>query len=230
MPIISFIFILILALCTAAQLPIASHLFADGTRFANAGDFKNALDRYKTALRFVAGDDINRRAKIHLNIGVCHYRLKQHDEAVVELKKAKRLRPDYAKAHYVLGMAETARENWSNARKAFDAAIRLNGSDGEAWFDLGFAYIAEQRYKDAETAFRNAVRYRSVDSALSHNNIGVILAMRNEFAAAEKEFETALAASGGRLIEARKNLEYCRLQNRTELIASLYFAKRNIGV
>lgn len=228
MPILSFLLILIFALCTAAQSPIASRLFDDATSLANAGDFEKALRSYKIALNFADTEDANRRARIHFNIGVCHYRLKQHNEAVAELKKAKRLRPDYAKAHYVLGMAETARGNWPDARKAFDSAIGLNGSDGEAWFELGFAYIAEQRYKDAEIAFRNSIRYRSVDSALSHNNIGVILAMRNEFAAAEKEFETALAESGG-LIEARKNLEYCRSQNRTELIARMYFAERNTG-
>ena len=52
--------------------------------------------------------------------------------------------------------------------------------------------------------------------------------MNSEFAAAEKEFETALVLSGGRLVEARNNFEYCKTRNRNqlELVAKLEFSNK----
>lgn len=122
-------------------------------------------------------------------------------------------------------MAETANKRWPEARRAFTAAIKLNETDGEAWFDLAFVYIAEKDFANAETAFRKAIRYESVDSASSRNNLGVLLAIKGELDAAEREFETVLMETGGLLIEAKTNLEYCRTirKTRQELRAAADF-------
>ena len=227
---LSFIFILVFAVGVSAQSPMLVRSFNDGTKSAKAGEFEKALKSYRTALMIAGNEQIGSDylAKIHFNLGVCLYQLGRSAPAITELKAAIQLRNgEYQKAFYALGMAESQQENWSKARPAFLKAIKLNKADGEAWFDMAFVYLAEKDFEKAGQAFRNSIQYKSVDSALSHNNVGVILAMKSEFSLAEKQFETALLLSAGRLVEARNNLEYCKARNRPELLAKLVFSNRN---
>jgi Flp pilus assembly protein TadD len=165
---------------------------------------------------------------VHFNLCVCHYRLGRNAKAVSELRTAIALkRGDYPRALYALGMARLAQQNWREARLAFLAVVSARQADGEAWFDLAFAYLGERDLGGAETAFRNAVLYGTVDADLVHNNIGVILALRGDLSTAVKEFETALTLSGGRLAEAKTNLEVCRRLGRSaRLVAQLEFGNR----
>ncbi|MGH9949716.1 MAG: tetratricopeptide repeat protein, partial [Pyrinomonadaceae bacterium] len=170
-------------------------------------------------------------AKIRFNLGACLYRSNKAKEAVPEFSSAIRLRKgNYQRAYYALGMAESEQKNWANARRAFLDAIKLNKADGEAWFDLAFVYLAEKDFEHAEQAFQKSIVYNSVDSALGHNNVGVILAMKGDFAAAVKEFENALNFSQGRLIEARNNIEFCKAlsSNRPELVAKMKFSNKKV--
>lgn len=224
-----FLCILVFAGGVMAQSPMLTRLFNDGTRSANAGDFEQAATSYRTALTAALNENraAGYLAKLHFNLGVCHYRLQKADDAVSELGKAVKLsRGTYQRAYYALGMAEFERKNWPNARLAFLAALKLNEADGEAWFDLAIVYLAERDLENAGQAFRNSITYKSVDSALGHNNIGVIMAMNNDLAAAENEFAAALAGSGGRLIEARRNLGLCRklAMQRMDLVGRMEFS------
>lgn len=229
---LSFIFMLAFTVSVSAQSSMVSRLFQDGTRSAKAGDFENGVKSYKTALILAGSEqtDPEYLAKIHFNIGVCLYRSDKTKEAVREFSEAITLRKaNYQQAYYALGVAQSRLTNWPKARTAFQEALKLNGSDGEAWFDLAFACLAEKDFENAGRAFQKSILYNSVDHALGHNNVGVILAMKNEFTAAEKEFETALLLSNGRLIEARNNLEYCKARNRNrpKLLAKLEFSNRS---
>ena len=206
-----FVFTLIFAGSVMAQSPMASRSFGEATRFANAGEFEKALKGYRLTLMAADGETGEFAVRIHYNLGVCHYRLGRLKAAASEFTTAIQLaKGRHHRAFYALGMTESALENWPAARTAFLNALEINPADGEAWFDLAFVYLAERDYDDTAKAFRKAIENKSVDSALGHNNIGVIMAMKSDLAGAEKEFEAALIESGGRLIEARKNLEFCR--------------------
>ena len=210
-----------------AQSPMQSRSFGEATRFANAGEFEKALKGYRLALMAADEEPGEFAVKIHYNLGVCHYRLGRLKAAVSEFTAAIKLaKGSHQRAFYALGMTESALENWLAAGKAFLNALEINPADGEAWFDLAFVYLAERDYDNVAKAFRKAIENQSVDSALGHNNIGVIMAMKSDLAGAEKEFEAALLRSGGRLVEARKNLEYCRALNlrRGELIGKVEFS------
>jgi len=127
-------------------------------------------------------------------------------------------------------MTQSALENWPAARASFLKAIELDPTDGEAWFDLAFVYLAEHDYERAAAAFRKAIENRSVDAALGHNNLGVIMAMNFLFDDAAEEFRRALETSDSRLTVAKWNLEFCRAMSagKKELIATagLNFARR----
>lgn len=210
----SFVFLLIFSLNVAAQSPAVSKLFADGTKHANAGRFEEALKSYKTAL-FAAENEYvgsNYLARLRYNIGVCHFRLERFDLAANEFKHAILLQKDYVRAHYALGMAQTRKRQWKAATVSFNRALDLQPTNGEAWFDLAFASIGTGDLEKAGQAFRKSIEFYSVDSALSYNNIGVILATQGDLVAAEKAFETAIETSRDNLPEARRNLEFCRKQ------------------
>jgi Flp pilus assembly protein TadD len=214
---LSFILVLFFAVSVSAQSSSAMRSFREGTRLANAGQFERALSSYRAALgesESVRSDN-DFLASLHHNLGVCEYRLNRLENAIEEFKLAITMKGgNYSRAFYALGMAESARENWQGARLAFLQALKLNRTNGEAWFDLAFTYLEEGNFADAEAAFRNSIVHKSIDVAWSHNNVGVFLALRGEFSSAEKEFETALKLSGGKLTLARNNLEYCRARER----------------
>ncbi len=230
-----FVFTLIFAVNAMAQSPMLSRSFNEGTTFAKAGEFEKAGKSYRTALMIALDEEMPMHyvAKVHFNLGVCNYRLGSGAEAVAELNKAIKLfRGKYPRAYYALGMAESERKNWPNARRAFLEALKLNDADGEAWFDLAVVYLAEQDFENARLAFHHSIENKSIDSALGHNNIGVIMAMKSDFEVAEKEFETALTGSGGRLVEARKNLELCRALSlrRMGLVGKVEFSFADRGL
>jgi len=215
---LSSFFVLIFAVSVSAQQSV-TRSFNEGTKLAQGGDFEKALSSYHAALndaeRVRADNDF--LARLHYNLGVCEYQLKRSEKAVDEFHLAIKMKGgNYSRALYALGMAESARENWPEARLAFLESLRLERTNGEAWYDLGFAYLQEGDFANAEAAFRNSIIYKCIDSAWSHNNVGVFLTFRGEFSSAEKEFETALKLSGGRLVQARSNLEYCRARKRTD--------------
>ena len=209
---VSFIFVLIFSISITAQSPIVSKLFADGTEQANAGRFDEALKSYKTAV-FVSEKEYvqaSYRAQLQYNIGVCYFRTDRFDLASDHFKSAILLKTDYARAHYALGMAKTRKRQWKAASQAFEHLLKMDPKNGEAWFDLAFARLAVGDVASAELAFARSIAFGSVDSALSHNNIGVILAVKGDLAAAESAFETAIVLSDGRLHEAKQNLDFCR--------------------
>src|SRR5262245_49719205 len=210
------VFLLLFAVSVSAQ-PSGTRSFNEGTKLANVGEFERALSSYRAALtdaeRVRPDNDV--LARLHYNLGVCEYHLNRPERAVDEFHLAVKMKGgNYSRAWYALGMAESARENWPGARLAFLESLRLDQTTGEAWYDLAFAYVQDGDFVNAEAAFRNSIMHKSIDSAWSHNNVGVFLALRGEFSSAEREFEAALKSSGGRLLEARNNLEYCRARKR----------------
>jgi tetratricopeptide (TPR) repeat protein len=230
---LSFVFLIILSVNTAAQSPAVSKLFSDGTRQANQARFDEALNSYKTALFRAEEEYVGKgyRARLHYNIGVCLFHLDRYQEATEHFKQSILLDQAYTRAHYALGMAETRKRNWKRATVSFTRLLDLDPKNGEAWFDLAFASLALNDLAKAELAFANSIRFASRDAALSHNNIGVILAVRGDLAAAETRFENAIAMSSGKLHEAKRNLEFCRVarQGRSDLVAFEY-ARRNAGL
>lgn len=202
--------------------------FESGMLLAKNGEFETALKQFQTSLSLVEieqTDDIF-RAKIHFNIGVCLYQLKEQAKAVAEFERAILLDFNYEKAFYALGMAQFELKNWSESERAFLGAIRLNERNGETWFDLSFAYLAQSDFDSAKTSFQKSIKFKSVSASIGHNNLGVIFAMNGDFELAVKEFETAISKSDGNFAVAERNLQFCKSlgQNR-ELVAKPEFTK-----
>lgn len=230
-----FVLLFISTFNASAQSPMVSRLFSDGTRNASQERFSEALQSYKTALTLAENEylDAGYRARLRFNIGVCYFRLEQFDPAVEHFKAAILLKKDYARAHYALGMAEIRRRDWRRASDALGRVVSLQPKNGEAWFDLGFAHIGLSDLRTAARAFAKSIEFGSVDAPLSHNNIGVILAVKGDLRAAEIAFENAIALSDGSLQEAKRNLAFVRGKRlgRGDLVAGgLQYASRDAAL
>ena len=224
MRILSFIFIVFLAISVSAQTGSIRQNFDEATKRANAKDFENALTIYQKLAGVSQNESKEFRAKIHFNIGVCLYQLKDRVKAVTEYERAVLLNPRYEKAFYALGMAHFELKNFNEAKKAFVNSLEINRKNGETWFDLAFVYLKQENFDAAETAFQNSIKFGSVATADAQNNLGVIFALRHDFESAAKQFKLAV----GKSAEAESNLRFCKFykeKNIKELIAKLEFSK-----
>ena len=88
----------LLATGTAAAMS-ANELFEDGNRLFRDDLYWAALLRYREAAD--AGMDT---PLLHYNVGVAHYKAKQHDRAKESLQKAATYQPLAAISHYNLGL------------------------------------------------------------------------------------------------------------------------------
>jgi tetratricopeptide (TPR) repeat protein len=210
-------FILLLFAASAvgvnAQNTRALQIFELGIKASQAADYPTALAEFEKTLRLVEreGTSDEFASKIHYNLGVSYYHLQQNERAIAAYERAIKLsRRHYEKAFYALGLAQAELKNWLAAKKAFRGAIANNSRNGEAWFDLAFVYLATGENDKAQRAFRNAIKFGSVETAVSHNNLGVLLAVKGDYPAAEAQFVKAVAKSNGAFAGAASNLTKCR--------------------
>ena len=235
MRILSIIFLVSLAVSVSAQTPLIKQSFDKGVRLAQAGQYEEAIGNYRQTILLAEAEkpDDELLARVHFNIGVCLFHLKQTAAAAEEFTEAIKLsRRNYQKAFYALGMAEAELKNWRVAETAFRKAVSLKKSDSEAWFDLALVYLQKEDLDAAEKAFQNAVKYKSVNSADARNNLGVIYALKDDFPSAENEFRTALVQSNGKSTEARNNLQFCKLYKQNfnrNLWAKMEFRRKSKG-
>lgn len=116
------------------------------------------------------------------------YQLKQIDSSIGQFQQAVRLNLHYEKAFYALGMAYNDLKDFNHAETAFRHALKLSNS-GETWFDLGLVLSAQKKYDEAFMSFQNSIKFGSIAASASHNNLGVIYAIKGEFILAKKEIE-----------------------------------------
>ncbi len=230
------IFILCLfAFKIQAQTEIAIQAFEAGVIAAENKQHDRAVQHFERALeksKFSTELPNEFLARINYNAGVCLYRLNRSSEAIEFLTRAvSQAENKYPKASRALAMAHAALGDWQAAEQWFAHVVRLDKRDAESWFDLAQIRLAQNDFSRAADGFQKAIRYKNVDRATAHNNLGVIAALAGDWATAEKQFETALAQSNGKLPEAIRNLNVCRAPDLTrDLIAKLRFvSEKNIN-
>jgi len=74
--------------------------------YANLGQYKEAIEAYQKAIQINAkSDEPQKLSKPHNNLGLAYAASGQLSDAIVEFNQAVQLRPDYAEAHFNLGVA-----------------------------------------------------------------------------------------------------------------------------
>lgn len=97
--------------------------------------------------------------------GLAAYKANRDEEAVEKLKQAVELAPDYAEAHYRLGLAYNATKQREEADKAFEGAVKTfekvtkrEPKNSDAYYLLGLSYEQLGKYDEAVKALKEAVK------------------------------------------------------------------------
>ena len=97
--------------------------------------------------------------------GLAAYKANRDEEAVEKLKQAVELAPDFAEAHYRLGLAynatkqrEEADKAFENAVKAYEKVTKREPKNSDAYYFLGLSYEQLGKYDEAVKALKEAVK------------------------------------------------------------------------
>lgn len=111
-------------------------------------------------------------ARTYFAKGVEAYKKNHDDEAVEALRQATQLDPNFAEAHYRLGLAydamqmeEESDEAYEAAVKAYKKILRREEQDAQAHFFLGLTYDKLGKEDEAVKAFKEAARHQPDDPA-----------------------------------------------------------------
>ena len=120
----------------------------------------------------------------------------KREEAEAQFTEALRLNPEYADAHYNLGVALQTKGSYRAAKDHFTDVLRLNPGYADAHNNLGAILSIEGRRAEAEAHFAEAVRLDS-GSVQAHYNLGTILSDLGNYAAARAHFAEAVRLAPG---------------------------------
>jgi tetratricopeptide (TPR) repeat protein len=124
-------------------------------------------------------------------LGNAFYRDKKHENGEKSYKECLRINPDFAEAHYNLGVLLNEMGRKEDAEAEYRDALRINPDDAKAHNNLGILLKDMGRKEDAEAEYRDALRINP-DFAEAHNNLGVLLKDMGRKEDAEAEYRDAL--------------------------------------
>ncbi|MBC7933247.1 MAG: tetratricopeptide repeat protein [Rubrivivax sp.] len=107
----------------------------------------------------------NGDARAHFDRGMDAYRGNRDEEAVEAFRQAAQLDPDFAEAHYRLGLALNAAGQSEESDKSFEQAIKSYEKltkqapkDANAFYFMGLSYEKLGKYDEAVRVLKEAVR------------------------------------------------------------------------
>lgn len=131
------------------------------------------------------------KARPYNNLG--QYLAEQKDLTTAEklLRKAVKLKPDFADAHNNLAAVLRQQNNLDEAIKHYREAIRIQPAFPEAHYNLGIALRKNNQIDAAICHYRESLRYDS-RSASTYHNLGVAYAKKQDYDQAISYFKEAL--------------------------------------
>jgi Flp pilus assembly protein TadD len=113
------------------------------------------------------------------------------EEAAQDYRRALKVKPDLAEAHYGLGLALARLGQYQEAVKSFKEALHYKPGWTKALKDLGVTYLKLKRWPEAEKAFKIALKHRPQDAELYYD-LGVALGKQGKHKEAREAFDKAL--------------------------------------
>jgi tetratricopeptide (TPR) repeat protein len=156
-----------------------------------AGDYKNAVNLYKKAIK-MKPDFV----KPYNKIGLAYIALKQVDHALFYYKKAIHTDPNCAEAYYNLGVASEIKykDDTKKAEEAYEKVLKLNNDDYSfvrASLNLAKIYRKQKKFDDAILLLREAVK-RDPKFAPLYNETGLTYFDSNLYDFAITNFKKAI--------------------------------------
>jgi len=118
------------------------------------------------------------------------------DEAIAELQKSVRLRPDFAATHAALASAYITKHDFENAASELKRVIALNPRSEDAYYRLGLIYMEQKLPAKAEGIFAQLLKI-DPDSADGHAGLASAVADQHRNLEALEEYKRAAAVDAG---------------------------------
>lgn len=126
--------------------------YALGTIYQSHSNPDEALASYEKAVQY---DPKNPTAQMTLGLG--YFDLKHNDEAAIQyLKRGIELKPDYAEAHWRLGLAHHHKKDDAEAVREILEAIKYDPKDLQAYLALASVYKDQKKYAEAVQYLKKA--------------------------------------------------------------------------
>jgi tetratricopeptide (TPR) repeat protein len=161
----------------------AAFWFVYGNNLADNGQFKEAIEALKNAIRITPDF-----AEAYNNLGIAYGKADFIKEAIEALKNAIRIKPDYAQAYNNLGIAYSKSDLHKEEIEALKQAIRIKPDYAQAYNYLGAAYSKSELFKEAIEAWKQAIRIEP-DDAKAHVGLGFSYMILEEKGAALEEYK-----------------------------------------
>jgi len=142
-----------------------------------AGQVDAAIQTARTALVDPAGElSAERRAEMHLLIGLPMRRAGQLDQAILRLNEAVSYAPDNLEAYLELGRAYQERREYRQALKIYQKAIGVAGNDYRPYYHAGLVLKDSKDYIAAEAMLRRATQIAPNEVSV-HRLLGAVVAL-----------------------------------------------------
>jgi tetratricopeptide (TPR) repeat protein len=93
-----------------------------------------------------------------LNLGVAYLSRKEYHKAIVQLKEARKLVPDFAAAYNNLGKAYEGLGQYDKGRYNYEKALELNPQYADAYLNLGKLLYRSGERKKARWSFTQVIK------------------------------------------------------------------------
>jgi type IV pilus assembly protein PilF len=201
--------LLVLSFLFACASPAASSSGGSGTDLATASD----------------ETDVQKRAKIRLELAVGYLEQGQTNIALDEVKLAIAADPRSADAFSLRGLIYMRLNDFGLARDSFNRGILLNPRDGNIFHNLGWLACQESRYAEAVLNFDKALSTPNyAGPAKTYLAKGVCLLRSGDARQAESNFQRSFELDASNPI-ATFNLANL-LFKRNDLIRSQFYIRR----
>ena len=201
--------LLVLSFLVACASPAASSSGGSGTDLATASD----------------ETDVQKRAKIRLELAVGYLEQGQTNIALDEVKLAIAADPRSADAFSLRGLIYMRLNDFGLARDSFNRGILLNPRDGNIFHNLGWLACQESRYAEAVLNFDKALSTPNyAGPAKTYLAKGVCLLRSGDARQAESNFQRSFELDASNPI-ATFNLANL-LFKRNDLIRSQFYIRR----
>ena len=129
---------------------------------------------------------------LHAQNGVALLQQGKSDEAIAELQKSAKLRPDFAAAHGALARAYVTKRDFENAAAELKRVIALNPRSEDAYYRLGLIYIEQKQPAKAQDIFSQLLKV-DPNSADGHAGLADALANQHRNVEALEEYKRVAA-------------------------------------
>jgi type IV pilus assembly protein PilF len=138
--------------------------------------------------------DIERRARVRLELASAYFARGQLDTALDEVKRSLEAKPNSGEALNLSGLIYAAMGDDSRAEDAFRRALQVNPRDGATMHNYGWFLCQRGRYAEAMTQFDQALalpQYRDADAVRTLLARGVCQGRAGQWLEAEGSLQRA---------------------------------------